>query len=181
VATSAVTGSTVLITSGGQLGVQVSSARYKQDIEPLGPHSQQVHQLRPVTFHYTAEPSGPRQYGLIAEEVAQVYPELVTRSAQGEIVGVRYEALTPLLLNELQRHHRQLATQAQQLETQAQQLAMVIQQVAALQAQNASLRAAVEATKQGPQKTLVETAVLSPDLLCPGHGDTHLPLYSCRE
>ena len=73
-----------------------------------------MHQLRPVTFHYKTEPTGPRQYGLIAEEVAKVYPELVTRDAEGAIEGVRYEELTPLLLNELQQQHRQMTPQAQQ-------------------------------------------------------------------
>ena len=78
--------------------------------------SEKVHQLRPVSFHYKTEASGPLQYGLIAEEVAQVYPELVTRDESGVIEGVRYEALTPLLLKELQGQHQQIATQAQQLD-----------------------------------------------------------------
>ncbi len=134
--------------------------------------SQKVHQLRPVTFHYKTEAGGPIQYGLIAEEVAQVYPELVTRDADGVIEGVRYEALTPILLKELQGQHQQITTQAQQLTVQAQQLTTqaqhqvaqdqqlavqaqqmqaVLQQVAAqaqqlaeLKLQNDSLRAAVE-------------------------------------
>lgn len=96
----ALSGNTVLINSAGQLGVLVSSARYKQDIELLATQSAKVHELRPVTFHYKTEPSGPLQHGLIAEEVAQVYPELVTRDAEGVIEGMRYEALTPLLLKE---------------------------------------------------------------------------------
>jgi len=87
-----------------RLGVLLSSARYKQDIQPIGAHSENVQQLRPVTLHYKDQPAGPLlQYGLIAEEVAKVYPELVTRNAEGEIEGVRYEELTPLLLNEFQR------------------------------------------------------------------------------
>ena len=104
-----------------------------------------------MRFHYKSEPTGPMQYGLIAEEVAQVYPELVTRNEAGEIEGVRYEALTPLLLKEVQGQHQQLATQAQQLATQAQQIQAVLQQVAAqvqqmaeLKAQNDTLRAVVE-------------------------------------
>ena len=118
-------GNTVVINSTGQLGVVLSSARYKQDIAPLATQeSAKVHQLRPVTFHYKTESSGPVQYGLIAEEVAQVYPELVTRDAEGVIEGVRYEALTPILLKELQGQHQQIATQAPAAQTalQAQQL-----------------------------------------------------------
>jgi len=71
----------------GQLGTQVSAARYKRDIQALGPRSERLAQLRPVSFRYKEDPQGTRQYGLIAEEVAQVYPELVTRNAQGEIEG----------------------------------------------------------------------------------------------
>jgi hypothetical protein len=105
-------GQTVVINRAGQLGVIASSARVKQDITPLAlQESEKVHQLRPVTFHYKTEASGPLQYGLIAEEVAQVYPEIVTRDEQGVIDGVRYEALTPLLLKELQGQHHQIATQ----------------------------------------------------------------------
>jgi hypothetical protein len=153
-----VSGLPVTINSAGQLGVQPSSARYKQDIAPLAlQESQKVHQLKPVTFHYKTEASGPMQYGLIAEEVAQVYPELVTKDEQGVIEGVRYEALTPLLLKEVQEQHHQIATQAQQLTVQAQQLTTQAQQLATqdqklttqdqqlaeLQAQNARLAAAL--------------------------------------
>jgi hypothetical protein len=167
----ALSGNTVVINSAGQLGVGVSSARYKQDIQPLAAQSEKVHGLRPVMFHYKTEPSGPLQYGLIAEEVAQVYPELVTRDADGVIEGVRYEALTPLLLKELQDQHQQIATQAQQLTTQAQQLTTQAQQVQAvlqqqaaqaqqlveLKLQNDSLRAAVERL-QGPAAVAMTAA-----------------------
>jgi hypothetical protein len=144
-------GKTVIINSAGQLGVIASSGRVKQDITPLArQESAKVHQLRPVTFHYKTEPTGPLQYGLIAEEVAQVYPELVTRDADGVIDGVRYEALTPLLLKEVQGQRHQISTQAQQLTTQAQQLATQDQklttqdqQLVELQAQNARLAAAL--------------------------------------
>jgi hypothetical protein len=159
-----ISGLHVTINAAGQLGVAPSSERYKQDIAPLAlQESEKVHQLNPVTFHYKTEANGPRQYGLIAEEVAQVYPELVTRDAEGVIEGVRYEALTPLLLKELQGQHLQIATQtqqltvqAQQLTTQAQQMQVVLQQQAAqaqqlaeLKLQNDSLRATVERF-QGP-------------------------------
>jgi hypothetical protein len=94
----------------------MSSARYKQDIEPLGAHSQGLFQLRPVTFRYRADPQGERQYGLIAEEVATVYPELVIRGATGEVESVQYEALIPLLLHELQHQKQQMAELAARLE-----------------------------------------------------------------
>src|SRR5207342_976870 len=109
-----VTGNTVLINSAGQVGVLLSSARYKQDIAPLGDQSEKVQQLRPVTFHYKQELTGPMQYGLIAEEVAKVYPDLVTWDAKGTIEGVRYEELTPLLLTALQHQQQEIATQKAQ-------------------------------------------------------------------
>jgi hypothetical protein len=179
-------GKTVVINSAGQLGVIASSAQVKQDIAPLTlQESEKVHQLRPVTFHYKTEPTGPLQYGLIAEEVAHVYPEIVTRDENGVIDGVRYEALTPLLLKELQAQHQQMTTHAQQLAaqdqkltaqdhqlvTQSQQMQAVLQQVAAqaqqmtaqaqqlaeLKLQNDSLRAAVDRL-QGPAAVAMTAA-----------------------
>jgi hypothetical protein len=104
-----VTGLAVYITSSGQLGVQPSSERYKADIEPLGNRTERLSELRPVSFKYRNDPSGTVQYGLVAEEVARVYPELVVRGADGRINGVRYEELTPLLLHEVQQQQAQIA------------------------------------------------------------------------
>jgi hypothetical protein len=101
---------TVLInTSTGQVGTLSSSARYKRDIQPMGVHSRGLHQLRPVIFRYTQDVQGERQYGLIAEEVAHVYPELVTRGTHGAIEAVRYHEVIPMLLNEVQHQQRHLA------------------------------------------------------------------------
>jgi endosialidase-like protein len=105
-----VSGSAVLINSTGQMGIQASSSRYKYDIQPMGTHSRGLHQLRPVIFRYKDDAQGERQYGLIAEEVAQVYPELVTRGASGEVEAVRYHEIIPMLLNEVQHQQRQVAT-----------------------------------------------------------------------
>jgi hypothetical protein len=113
VATSAVTGTTVLIAANGRLGVPLSSARYKRDIETMGARSEGVLKLRPVTFAYTSDKQGGRQYGLIAEEVATVYPELVTHTATGEVQAVRYQELIPMLVNELQRQQQAMEKQQQ--------------------------------------------------------------------
>jgi hypothetical protein len=102
-------GKVVHIASDGELGVQISSARYKRDIEAMGTRSRPLITLRPVSFRYKDDPEGVRQYGLIAEEVATVYPELVTRTPKGEVEGVDYEALIPMLLNELQHQQQELA------------------------------------------------------------------------
>jgi endosialidase-like protein len=100
----------VYIDSAGQVGTDVpiaSSRRVKTEVEDIGERSRRLHVLRPVTFHYRARPDGPLEYGLIAEEVAEVYPELVTRDAEGIPATVRYHLLPPLLLNELQRQERE--------------------------------------------------------------------------
>jgi hypothetical protein len=145
----------VLINSNGQLGTPgESSRRFKEDIRDMADSSQGLFALRPVTFHYK-EPAedgvNPLEYGLIAEEVAPVYPDLVAYGADGQIETVQYHKLTPMLLNELQHLHRQVSTQtqqlnaqAQQLNTQAQQMTAVVQQLAELKAQNETLRAVVE-------------------------------------
>lgn len=97
------TGSAVYVTAGGQLGVLASSERYKTAIEPMGANSEKLRRLRPVSFHLKTDPIGAVQYGLIAEEVAKVYPELVIRDENGGIDGVRYDELAPMLLNEVQK------------------------------------------------------------------------------
>jgi hypothetical protein len=95
------TGVQVVINSDGQLGTLPSSARYKHDIEDMRESSQGLYQLRPVTFRYKQDTPGQRQYGLIAEEVVKVYPELVTKGADGKVESVQYHELIPMLLNEV--------------------------------------------------------------------------------
>jgi hypothetical protein len=100
----------VLIDSAGQLGTANSSRRVKTDIHDLGDQSRALHQLRPVSFRYRSHPpDGPLEYGLIAEEVAEIYPELVVRDKDGQPAGVKYQVLPALLLNELQRQQREIA------------------------------------------------------------------------
>ena len=99
----------VLIDSNGQLGTVSSSARYKEDIRDMGEASQGLMQLRPVTFRYRKafnDGSKPLQYGLIAEEVGEVYPDLVTRTTDGQVDAVKYQVLDSMLLNELQRQEK---------------------------------------------------------------------------
>jgi Chaperone of endosialidase len=116
-------GAAVVVNSSGQLGVEESSERYKSDIAPMRPSSDKIAQLRPVTYRLKTDLAGDLQYGLIAEEVNQVYPELVVRDDAGTIEGVRYDRLAPILLNEVQQQQQELATQAKQLGELKQQLA----------------------------------------------------------
>jgi hypothetical protein len=108
----------VVIDSNGQLGTLSSSRRFKTDIQDMGEASSGLLRLRPVTFRYKkpfANGSQPIQYGLIAEEVAEVYPDLVARSADGEIESVKYQVLDSMLLNELQRQEVEIRNLREQL------------------------------------------------------------------
>jgi hypothetical protein len=123
-----VTGSPVYIASNGQLGTVVSSERFKTTIAPMASTTAKLGQLRPVTFHLKTDPKGVLQYGLIAEEVAKVYPELVIRDGSGRIDGVRYDELAPMLLNEVQQQQQKMAAQADKLAAQGKQLRDMQQQ-----------------------------------------------------
>src|SRR5277367_150647 len=131
------------MTSTGQLGVQASSERYKTDIAALPEPSEKLQQLRPVTFHYKTDPKGVPQYGLIAEEVNKVYPELVIRDDSGEIQGVHYEELAPMLLSEVQTLHSELQSQQAAANAQAAEIERLTQQVAELADLKQQLQAAL--------------------------------------
>ena len=113
-----VSGSEVVVSTSGQLGYVPSSRRYKEDIKDMGDASHGLLQLRPVMFRYK-EPyrdgSRPIQYGLIAEEVADVYPDLVVHGVDGQIETVKYHVLVPMLLNELQRQNAAIAALEERL------------------------------------------------------------------
>jgi len=101
----------VLIDSAGQLGTVSSSRRFKKEIKPMDGASESILALRPVTFHYKSDKTDTAQFGLIAEEVAEVNPDLVVRDEKGEIYTVRYDAVNSMLLNEFLKEHRKLREQ----------------------------------------------------------------------
>ena len=103
----------VLIDSDGQLGTTSSSRRFKKEIKPMDKASEAILALKPVTFHYKSDNTNRPEFGLIAEEVAEVNPTLVVRDENGEIYTVRYEAVNAMLLNEFLKEHRKV----QRLET----------------------------------------------------------------
>jgi hypothetical protein len=105
----------VIINSSGQLGTIQSSARYKDAIKPMDKASEAILALKPVTFRYKEEldPEKIPQFGLIAEEVEKVRPDLVVRDDEGKAMTVRYEAVNAMLLNEFLKEHRKV----QELET----------------------------------------------------------------
>jgi Chaperone of endosialidase len=117
-----ITGAAVSVTPSGQLGVLASSERYKTAIAPMSADTEKLQRLRPVSSHLKSDPNGAVQYGLIAEEVATVYPELVIRDAGGTIQGVRYDELAPMLLNEVQKQQQVNSVQAAKIASLERQL-----------------------------------------------------------
>ena len=98
----------VLIDGNGQLGTISSSRRFKKEIKAMDQTSEAILALKPVTFHYKSDTKSTPQFGLIAEEVADVNPDLVVRDAKGEIYTVRYDAVNAMLLNEFLKEHRKV-------------------------------------------------------------------------
>jgi hypothetical protein len=105
------------ITPDGRLGVRASSARFKEAIKPMEKASEAILALRPVTFRYKKEldPKATPQFGLVAEEVAKVDPDLVARDAAGKPFTVRYDEVNAMLLNEFLKEHRKVEAQGQEI------------------------------------------------------------------
>jgi hypothetical protein len=138
VTTGAADAVSVVIDSNGQLGTINSSRRYKEDVQDMGDASNGLMRLRPVTYRYKqayADGSKPIDYGLIAEEVEEVYPDLVAHLANGEVETVQYQKINAMLLNEVQKQHRTLEEQRQQLEMERTELELLKVRLASLEAQ----------------------------------------------
>jgi hypothetical protein len=108
-----------MVDSTGQLGTISSSRRFKEDIRDMADASQAIMRLRPVTFRYAwpyTNGSKPIQFGLVAEEVAEVFPELAVKTPDGAIETVHYETLNVLLLNELQKQQKRIDALEQRIE-----------------------------------------------------------------
>jgi len=103
-------GAAVFVNTDGKLGTLTSSARFKTDIQPMDKASEAIHSLKPVTFRYTKEvdAQGIPQFGLVAEDVEKINPNLVVRDAQGKVYTVRYEAVNAMLLNEFLKEHQKV-------------------------------------------------------------------------
>jgi hypothetical protein len=129
----------VIVGSNGQLGTVLSSARFKDAIKPMDKASEAILALQPVTFRYKKEldPEGIPQFGLVAEQVEKVNPDLVVRDADGKVNTVRYEAVNAMLLNEFLKEHATV----QELK----------KEIAALKAGLQKVSAQVELSKPAPQ------------------------------
>ena len=124
----------VYVNSLGKLGTVVSSRRFKDEIKPMDKASEAILSLKPVTFRYKHEidPTRSAQFGLVAEEVEKVNPDLVVRDGEGKVNTVRYEAVNAMLLNEFLKEHRRIEAQDKridQLTAQLKEQAALIQKV----------------------------------------------------
>ena len=133
----------VVIDSNGQLGTSSSSVRFKNDITMMGNASEAILSLKPVTFHYKSDQTRTAQFGLIAEEVAKINPDLVIRDAKGELYTVRYDAVNAMVLNEFLKQHRKVEEQEASIthlkSTVAKQEATIAQQQKGMDAVTARL------------------------------------------
>jgi hypothetical protein len=129
-----VTGLAVKVNAAGQLGTPPSSARFKNEIKPMDKESEAILALKPVTFRYKKEidPEETHEFGLVAEEVEKVNPDLITRDRDGKPFTVRYEVVNAMLLNEFLKAHRRIEEQDKRIEQLTAQLkhqAALIQKV----------------------------------------------------
>jgi Chaperone of endosialidase len=136
----------VVVNPNGKLGTVASSQHFKDDIKPMDKASEAILALKPVTFHYKKEvdPEGIPQFGLVAEQVEKVNPDLVARDEQGKVYTVRYDAVNAMLLNEFLKEHRKN-------EEQEATIARQQKQIDALTAGLKKVSAHLEASKPAPQ------------------------------
>jgi len=143
----------VFVNSNGRLGTMTSSRRFKERIEPMGDASEALFSLEPVNFRYKkgVDPEGPQgrsQFGLVAEDVDKVNPDLVVRDKDGKPYSVRYDQVNAMLLNEFLKEHRKV----EKLEaTVAQQHKDFEAVVAELKGQIEKVSAQLEVSKPAPQ------------------------------
>jgi Chaperone of endosialidase len=145
----AIGGMEVRVNQNGQIGTEPSSKRFKELIKPMDKASEAILALKPVTFRYKEkiDPERAPQFGLVAEDVEKVNPDLVVRDPDGKVFSVRYDAVNAMLLNEFLKEHKK----TEKLEaTVASLIATVKEQASQIQKVNAQL----EASKPAPQVVL---------------------------
>jgi trimeric autotransporter adhesin len=154
----------VYVNSEGKLGAQVSSRRFKDEIQPIEQASKVIYGLKPVSFHYKKEiePTRPLGFGLIAEEVEKISPDLVIRDKEGKPYSVRYDAVNAMLLNEFLKEHRKVeelkSTAANQEATIAQHQKSFEKQEKQIEALASGLQkvsAQLEMTRPAPQQVVL--------------------------
>jgi hypothetical protein len=146
----------VIVGSNGQLGTVVSSARFKDAVKPMDKASEAIFALKPMTFRYKHEldPVGIPQFGLVAEEVEKVNPDLVARDDQGKPYTVRYEAVNAMLLNEFLKEHKAFVEEQCKVQNQGATIVSLQRQVEALTAGLQRVSAQLGADRSSPQMAL---------------------------
>ena len=114
----------VYVNSDGKLGAQVSSLRFKKDIKPMDKTSEALLALKPVSFRYKKEidPAGTSQFGLVAEDVDKVNPDLVIHDKSGKPYSVRYDQVNAMLLNEFLKEHKAFVEEQREVEQQQKEI-----------------------------------------------------------
>ncbi|HEY4271936.1 MAG TPA: tail fiber domain-containing protein [Candidatus Udaeobacter sp.] len=133
------------------IGIMASSRRFKHDIQPMDKASEAVLALKPVTFKYNADKNGRTQYGLIAEEVAKVNPDLVVQHKDGDISTVRYEQVNAMLLNEFLKEHKKVQDLQVTVALQQKGMEVLTAQLKEQAAQIQKVSAQLEVSKPAPQ------------------------------
>jgi hypothetical protein len=146
-------GIAVFIDADGRLGTTTSSQRFKDQIESMGGVSEELYALRPVTFCYKKEidPAGTSQFGLVAEEVEKVNPDLVARDKEGKPYSVRYDQVNAMLLNEFLKEHREVAKLKSTVAEQRKGMEAMAAQLKEQAAQIQKVSAQLEASRPAPQ------------------------------
>jgi len=152
----AVSGSPVVVGGGGQLGVAASSRKFKDDIKPMEKASEVILALEPVTFHYkkNIDPDCTAQFGLVAEDVEKVNPDLVVRDKEGKPYSVRYDQVNAMLLNEFLKEHKAFVEEQRKVQEQGGTISRLEQQIEALTAGLQKVSAQIELNKRAPQTVL---------------------------
>jgi hypothetical protein len=144
----------VLVDSAGQLGTISSSARFKKDIKRMDKTSEAILAFQPVTFHYKSDDTNRPEFGLVAEEVAKVNPDLVVRDENGEIYTVRYEAVNAMLLNEFLKEHKAFVEEERKVEKLETTVAGLVATVKEQTTQIQKVSAQLALSKSAPQTVL---------------------------
>jgi hypothetical protein len=157
----------VSIDSTGKLGTFTSSRRFKREITPMDKVSEAILSLKPVTFHYKSDKTNTAQFGLIAEEVAQVNPEMVIRDKEGKPYTVRYDAVNAMLLNEFLKEHKKVEAQQSKIDEQQATIAelksTVAQQQKSLQSKLADQERQISALTSSLQEVSAQMEMSRPN------------------
>jgi hypothetical protein len=145
-------GVAVIVGTDGHLGTITSSKRFKDAIEPMDQASETIFALKPVTFRYKKDldPEGIPQFGLVAEQVEKINPDLVARDDQGKPYTVRYDAVNAMLLNEFLKEHRKVEEQGSKMQALEATVAQQQKEIKALSAQIQKVSAQIEVSKTAP-------------------------------